>query len=166
MQQRDEKATARWPGSSDPTRLLTHQEISRFERQAREQTEDDTNDLAVKLATVENIMAQPGANMSGVVTDGAESTDMSDTTQLINHVFNIQNRTNTGDPLFTKYIPSVIAGLTGWDLGLRTSEPANIAVEISLDLTDMNGNRIVQPGDTTATLSMPSTIITPPGARE
>jgi len=96
--------------------------------------------------------------MSGVVTDGAESTDMSDTTQLINHVFNIQNRTNTGDPLFTKYIPSVIAGLTGWDLGLRTSEPANIAVEISLDLTDMNGNRIVQPGDTTATLSMPSTI--------
>ncbi len=127
-------------------------------------TQDDTNDLAVKLATVENIMAQPGANMSGVMTDGPESTDMSGTTQLINHVFNIQNRTNTGDPLFTKYIPPVIAGLTGWDLGLRTSEPANFAVEISIDLTDLNGNRIVQPGDTTTTLSMPSTIITPPGA--
>jgi hypothetical protein len=127
-------------------------------------TQDDTNDLAVKLATVENIMAQPGADMSGIVTDGAESTDMSDTTQLINHVFNIQNRTNTGDPLFTKYIPSVIAGLTGWDLGLRTGEPANIAIEISMDLTDLNGNRIVQPGQTTATLAMPTTIITPPGA--
>ncbi len=129
-------------------------------------TPDDTNDLAVKLATVENVMAQPGADMSGITTDGAESYDMSSTTELINHIFNIQNRTNTGDPLITPYIPSVIAGLTGWDLGLRTSEPANVAVEITVDLTDLNGNRIVPVGETEATLAMPTTIITPPDARE
>jgi hypothetical protein len=45
-------------------------------------------------------------------------------------------------------------------------EQANVAVEISFDFTDMNGDRIVQPGDTTPTMAMPTTIITPPGARE
>jgi hypothetical protein len=123
-------------------------------------TTDDMHDLAIKLATVENIIASTPM-MGGAMMMGG----MNPTTSLINRVWNIQNRTNTGDPLFTPYIPQVIAGLTGFDLGLRTYEPANMAVEITVDINDLNGNRIVQPGKTDPIMQMPTTILQPPGAR-
>jgi hypothetical protein len=120
-------------------------------------TTDDMHDLAIKLATVENIIlkAPPPDPMN----------PMSGPTGLINRVFNIQNRTNTGDPLFTPYIPTVIAGMTGFDLGLRSYEPANVAVEITVDVTDVNGHRVVQPGQSDALMREPTTVLTPPGAR-
>jgi hypothetical protein len=123
-------------------------------------TTDDMHDLAIKLATVENILAQTPAMPNPMDPN-------SNPTALINRVFNIQNRTNTGDPLFTKYIPGVIAGLTGFDLGLRTYGPANLAVEITIDVTDTSkdGNRVEQPGATDPLMPEPTTILTPPGAR-
>ncbi len=121
-------------------------------------TNDDMHDLAIKLATVENIIGQAPAMPNPM-------DPKSNVTTLINRVFNIQNRTNTGDPLFTQYIPKVIAGLVGFDLGLRTYAAANIAVEITIDVTDVKGSRIVQPGASDPILQPPTTVLTPPGAK-
>jgi hypothetical protein len=113
---------------------------------------DDMYNLAANLDTVENVLGNPPANLSVGLT------------QMCNYIFNIQHRSNDGDPLATPYVPSVIAGLTGFDLGIRTPEPANVAVEIVIDVTDLNGNRVNPPGGTAATLGRPGTVLAPPGA--
>ena len=115
---------------------------------------DDTYNLEANLATVENVLALNPSNLSVSITE------------LCNHIFNLQHRSNDGDPLVTPYVPSVIAGLTGFDLGLRTYEPANVAVEIVVDVTDLNGNRVIAPGSTTATIARPTTALSPPGAKQ
>jgi hypothetical protein len=115
-------------------------------------TTDDTNELEVDLATVMNITKNPPSDPNF------------DMAGFFNHVFNLQNRSNDGDPLVTPYIPSVIAGLTGFDLGLRTSEAANVAVEISIDLTDLNGNRILPAGTTTGEIGIPPTVLETPAS--
>jgi hypothetical protein len=117
-------------------------------------TPDDMNELAIDLATVENLEKTPVDPMSdfgGPV--------------LFNRAFNVQNRSNRPDPLISQYVPPVIAGLTGFDLGLRTSQPAKIAVEISLDVTDLNGKRIITPDNTTdKPFGPPGTRLSPPAA--
>jgi hypothetical protein len=113
---------------------------------------DDTYNLEANLATVENVLANPPANLTIGLT------------QMCNHIFNIQHRSNDGDPLVTPYVPSVIAGLTGFNLGIRTPEPANIAVEIVSDVTDLNGNRVNSPGSTAAVVGRPGKMLSPPGA--
>jgi hypothetical protein len=115
---------------------------------------DDTYNLEANFATVERILWNPPAVMS------------LPPTQMCNHIFDIQHRSNDGDPAVTPFIPSVIAGLTGFDLGIRTREPANVAVEVVVDVTDMNGNRVNPPGSTNATLGRPGTALSPPGARQ
>lgn len=62
--------------------------------------------------------------------------------QLVNHAFETQNRSSDGDVLARPYIPGTIAGLVGFDLGLRTLEPANVAIEIVLELVDVNGDKL------------------------
>ena len=115
---------------------------------------DDMNEMAIDLSTVEAIAKSPPdpkGDFAGPV--------------LYNRAFNVQNRSNVEDPLISKYIPPVIAGLTGFDLGLRTNERAQIAIEISLDVTDLNGNRILAPDDTTdKPIGPPGTRLTPPAA--
>jgi hypothetical protein len=121
-------------------------------------TPDDMNEMAIDLATVEAIAKSPPDPMGdfgGPV--------------LYNRAFNVQNRSNQPDPLITPYIPPVIAGLTGFDLGLRTNAPAKIAVEISLDITDLNGKRIITPDNTTdqpmfTSKNPPGTRLSPPAA--
>jgi len=115
---------------------------------------DDTYNLEANLATVENVLKLNPPNLSV------------DLTTMCNHIFDIQHRSNDGDPLVTPYIPAVIAGLTGFDLGIRTPEPANIAVEIVVDVTDLNGNRVIPPGSTEATIQRPGTVLSPPGAKQ
>ena len=121
-------------------------------------TSDDTQEMAIDLATCMNILSAP-----------VDPTDMDQATNesaLCNRAFNIQNRSNDGDPLLTPLIPKVIAGLTGFDLGIRTMEPANVAVEISINIIDNNGNRILAPGFTASQrIAMPTTILSLPGAR-
>lgn len=116
-------------------------------------TADDMNELATDLATAQNILAHPPAD------------PMANLSGLINRGFNIQNRSNVSDPLVSPYIPGVIAGLTGFDLGLRTSAPATVAVEILMDITDLNGNRIIPAGISGTVIGMPARQLTPPGAR-
>jgi len=113
-------------------------------------TTDDTTELAFDLATAEAILANPPADPSVAVGS------------MINHVFNLQNRSNTGDPLITPYIPKVIAGLTGFDLGVRTYQKGNVAVEIVMDVTDVNGSKVLPPGSTDKPIGVPGTEISPP----
>ena len=83
---------------------------------------------------------------------------------LFNRTFNLQNRSNSGDPLLTRYIPPVIPGLTGFDLGLRTASPMNVAVEILIDVTDLSGEAKINPsGSTDRPIGMPGRVLRPPG---
>jgi hypothetical protein len=122
-------------------------------------TTDDMHELAVKIDTIENILASP------VDPNWDQGT-------LVNRAANWQNRIGDGDPVVGKYVPGVLAGLTGFDLGLRTdggqgggSGPANVAVEITIDITDNNGNRFIPAGTVGQALPMPATVLSPPGAR-
>jgi hypothetical protein len=62
---------------------------------------------------------------------------------MVNHAFALQNRSGDGDKLVGHYIPSEIAGLIGFDLGLRTYAPANVAIEVVVEVTDVLGNRVM-----------------------
>jgi len=95
---------------------------------------DDGIELATDLATAEAILAAPpaGANVNG----------------MINHLFNLQNRSSVYDPLISSFIPKVIPAMIGFDLGLRSYEQGNLAVEVVVDVSDMNGNRVLQPNET------------------
>jgi hypothetical protein len=117
-------------------------------------TSDDVYNLEANLATVENILANPPANLSVSLT------------AMCNHIFNLQHRSNDGDPLVTPFIPKVTPGLTGFDLGVRTSEPANVAIEVVLDVTDNNGDRLLPSGSTSKPIGRPGTVLSPPGARQ
>jgi hypothetical protein len=117
-------------------------------------THDDTSELAVDLATAEAVLADPPADGSGVSGNA-----------LFNHIWNLQNRSNDGDPLVTPRLPKTIAGLTGFDLGLRSYGPANVAVEIVVDVVDVNGDRVIGVGADGKPMGPPGTLLEPPAAR-
>jgi hypothetical protein len=149
-------------------------------------TTDDMREIAIKLASVENMLASPLAMVAdgdggmiagdgGPAPDDPNASSMAsgtfDPTAVANNIFNPQNRSNGGDPLYTPWIPPVVAGLTGFDLGIRTygSETtaggANVAVEITIDVQDLNGNRFVPADSTQAQLGMPPVTLSPSAAR-
>ena len=115
-------------------------------------TSDDWLNLATNLATVENVLLAPPTNLSV------------DLGTFCNHVFDIQHRSNDGDPLVTPYIPRVIPGITGFNLGIRTPQQANVAVEFILDITDNNGNRVVPQVTNGAVIGRIGKVFAPPGA--
>jgi hypothetical protein len=125
-------------------------------------TTDDMHEIAIKLASVMNVIASPQAQAA--LNPPAGQPPSFNTTGIVNNIFNPLNRSNGDDPLFTPWIPPVIAGVTGFDLGLRTSEQANVAVEITIDVQDMNGNRFVAADSTDPQLGQPPTTLSPPGA--
>jgi hypothetical protein len=139
-------------------------------------TQDDMHEMAIKLASVENLLASPqamayAASMAdaGGFDDAGDENDnttayATDPTTVANNIFNPQNRSNGGDPLYTPWIPSVVAGLTGFDLGLRTYEQANVAVEILVNVDDLSGDRFVVVSNTSDQLGPPTTTLKPPGA--
>jgi hypothetical protein len=106
--------------------------LTRVEAMSRKKgvfTFDDMDEVAIDLATVQNII---GAT-AGTMTEGVNG--------LINHAFEIHNR-SSDDRLIKAYIPATIAGLVGFDIGLRSAEQANIAIEIIVEITDVAGNRV------------------------
>jgi hypothetical protein len=123
-------------------------------------TFDDTHEIAIKLASVENLLSSA---TQGQATTGS----MFDATAVANNIFNPANRSNSlpSDPLYTPWIPPVIAGMTGFDLGLRTSEPANVAVEITVEVRDLRGDRFVLQDSTKAKMGPPPQVLSPPSAR-
>ena len=138
-------------------------------------TSDDMQEIATKLASVENLLASPQAIAAEAVDAGNDAADDPNATSqymmgfdpagTANNIMNPQNRSNGGDPLYTPWIPPVIAGLTGFDLGLRTYEPANIAVEITIEIKDVDGNRFVAYGSSAPQLGVPPKVLTIPGAK-
>jgi len=145
-------------------------------------TSDDMQEIAIKLASVENLLASPQALMgedgglteAGLTADGGAAPDDPnanddangyDATGIANNIMNPQNRSNGNDPIYTPWIPPVIAGLTGFDLGLRTFEQANVAIEITIDIVDVNGNRFVSANSTQAQIGLPPMTLSPAAAR-
>jgi len=122
-----------------------------------ELTPDDVVELAVDLATAQIVMSKAG-NDPNV-----------DANALINHAFNLQNRSNQPDPLIAPYLPGgAVPGVIGFDLGLRftatdTQQTApNVAVEALVDVEDLQGDRVTPPGDTSNQLNVPSRELVPP----
>ncbi len=116
-------------------------------------TTDDMNDLATKLDIAMNIMATP------LPMDATY-----DQAELLNHDFNTQYRTNDGDPLMSPYIPSVVAGLTGFDLGLQSYAQMNVAVEVTLQLVDNSDGKLIAPGEPGTPVGPPGQLLKVPGA--
>jgi hypothetical protein len=127
-------------------------------------TSDDMKEIATKLASVMKLLASPQAQ------PGATNNNGFDATVVANNIFNPQNRSNSNDPLYTPWIPPVVAGVTGFDLGLRamcdnTCTPPNMSVEITMEVQDLNGNRFVAQDSTDPEMGMPGKVLSPPAAR-
>jgi hypothetical protein len=94
---------------------------------------DDTREMAIDLATVMNMQindtADPNLNA------------------MFNHTFNLQNRSTGNDPLIAPWIPPPqdIPALIGFDLGLRSMEQMNVAVEVTVDVQDVSDGKKVMP---------------------
>ncbi len=95
----------------------------------------DLEEVATDFATVMDLIKNPPML-------GGDPEDMEDpTVAYTNHAFHWQNR-SYNDLLTKPWVPETIAGLTGLDLGFRTYEPANVAIEVVVEVVDKNGKRI------------------------
>ncbi len=112
-------------------------------------TFDDMDELALDFATVFKILADAAPV-------DAEEEDPRST--LVNHAFNVRNR-SYNSPLLVPYQPAVVPGLVGFDFGVRTAEPANVALEVLVEVRDRQGDRVAARGDDAVLLEPPTEII-------
>jgi hypothetical protein len=91
----------------------------------------------------------------------------------VNHAFDVQNRSQR-DLLIRAWIPSVVAGLTGIDVGLRTEDgqcaddgmggrvcaAPRIALEVVVEITDLGSDKVRKEGAKDALLPPTDVIIT------
>ena len=126
-------------------------------------TNDDTLEMATDLATVMNIQQKVMAPAMGM-TGGPNLNGM------FNNAFDLQNRSSTADtldPLISKYIPKVVPGLTGCDIGFRMNNAASVALEVIVDIVDLKMDRVIGPGEVPPAkvpLDPPATVLSPPAA--
>jgi len=120
-------------------------------RRAGTATYDDLREMAVDLATVMQLLETPPS-------EGESFGDAELLAIYANHAFHEHNRSGAS-PLVDPYVPSVIAGLTGVDVGLRTFEPANVALEIVVELRDRHGERVAERGQSVPLLEPPDAVI-------
>jgi hypothetical protein len=100
-------------------------------------TFDDIEELAIDFATVIQIIQ----SFMGQVPADLESDPR---VTYANHAFSLGNR-SYNSPLVAPYRPGVIPGIVGFDFGLRTQEPANIALEVAVEIVDKTGgDRLIQ----------------------
>ena len=111
-------------------------------------TFDDMDELAVDFATVFKIL-----NDAVPVSEDDEDPRAT----LVNNAFNVRDRSNRS-PLLVPYRPSVVPGLVGFDYGVRTSEHANVALEIVVELRD-DGDRVAERGQAVQLLEPPEAVI-------
>jgi hypothetical protein len=116
--------------------LLTR--VEGLERKTGTFTFDDMDEAATDLATTQNILK----NMPPPAADMAASDYGGGVNGMINHAFEIHNRSSDNDKLVAYYIPPTVAGLVGFDIGLRTYDKANVAIEIVVEVVDVPGNRV------------------------
>jgi hypothetical protein len=113
-------------------------------------TFDDMDELALDFATVFNILADAAPN-TGEGEDDRRST-------LVNYAFNVRNR-SYNSPLLDPYLPPTVPGLIGFDFGVRSGEPANVALEIVVEIRDRQGDRVAERGQTVRLIDPPGTVI-------
>jgi len=106
----------------------------------------DMKEMATDFATVMNLIKNPPP------TDDDEEDP---TVTLTNHAFHWQNR-SYNDLLTQGWVPTVIAGLTGIDIGFRSGEPANMAIEVAVEVVDKNGKRVRREGEEDKALLPPT----------
>jgi hypothetical protein len=118
-------------------------------------TPDDMAELGTDLATAMKIQQQPPP------ADGQFNGPV-----LYNRANDPQNRSSQPDIVLGPYIPQVVAGITGFDLSLRTyDKPAKIAVELSIEVEDASakGDLVIIDGDTSKEpMGRPGDELTPP----
>jgi hypothetical protein len=116
-------------------------------------TPDDMVELGVDLATAMKLQRTPPP------ADGAFGGPA-----LYNRAFNVQNRSSQPDPVLGPYLPTVVAGIVGFDLGLRSYAPAKVAVEVVLDVEDVSGDRVIPADDDARRIGRPGAVLSPPAA--
>lgn len=116
-------------------------------------TFDDMDELAFDFGTAINIIENvppPDPNDPNAAYTGPST--------LVNNAF---ARPSYDSPLVRAYMVDLVPGLTGFDIGLRTREPANIAVEIVIELKDESGEDLLAPeGDNDPTYEEPTDVYT------
>jgi len=115
-------------------------------------TFSDLSEMATDLATVMNLIENP-PEMEG----NAEEEDLRVT--YANHAFHWQNRSYE-DLLVKPWVPATVAGLTGLDIGFRTTSAATVAIEVAVELVDNRGDRIRADDDDSPLLPPTEEIIT------
>lgn len=116
-------------------------------------TFDQMDELARDFATVMNLIANPPPPLGGEEGDG------DGTLVYANHAFAFQNHSSR-DPLVAPWIPEVIPALTGFDIALRTEEPATVAIEVVAEVVDLGSDKVQAKGDDRDLLEPPETVIT------
>lgn len=117
-------------------------------------TPDDMTELATDLTVamaLERRPPDPAGQFGGPV--------------LYNRTFNVQNRSSEPDPILQEWMPrsrANIAAVIGFDVGLRTYAPAKVAVELVIDIEDLNGERVLIDGEEGRPIGRPGTVLTPP----
>jgi hypothetical protein len=117
-------------------------------------TYDDMEELATDFATVMNIIENVEPEPAGVM-----DVETDPRIELVNHAFHQNNRSKS-DVYTAKYVPDVIAGLAGIDMGLRTYEPANIALEIVAEVVDRDSQRVLERDSDDPELEVPEEYFT------
>jgi len=122
-------------------------------------TFDDMDEMAVDFATVQNLINWPGPLPlpNGAPMDPDMPVDPLPT--YANHAFNFINR-SSDDLLVAPYIPAVIAGLTGVDFGLRTTEKATIALDVQIEVVDLGQGRVQDAGSSKKLLAKTTEVVT------
>jgi len=141
------------PNFSGIQRLYTIPARSRIEGII---TPDDFVELANDLTTAMNLDRRP-PDPEGDFGGPA----------LFNRAFNVQNRSSEPDVVLAPYMPPanfVLAGITGFDVSLRTGNAARLAVELIIDVQDLTDDHVVVEGDEGKELGRPGNVLTPPAA--
>jgi len=120
-------------------------------------TFDDMDEMAIDFATVQNMIKFPPPLPNGAPTDPDMEVDPLPI--YANHAFNFINR-SSDDLLVAPYIPAVIAGLTGVDFGLRTTEKATIALDIQIEVVDLGQGRVQDAGSSKKLLAKTTEVVT------
>jgi hypothetical protein len=119
-------------------------------------TPDDMVELATDLTVAMALQKRPPPETSAFAGPA-----------LYNRTFDAQNRSSEPDAVLAPWLPATkatVAAVTGFDLGLRTTEAARVAVELVIDIDDLDGDRVLMEGDDGRALGRPGTVLTPPAA--
>lgn len=120
-------------------------------------TFQDVEELAIDLATVMNILRDPPPLPGGAPGEGSAEV------MYANHAFAVENR-SFDDALVARYVPEIVAGLVGFDLGLRTREPAHVAAEVAVELVDRTGGARLSTDEADVEPLTPPDVFISPGA--